>query len=98
MNRNCWQIVSRIDGAFVDVVFLFTDSSYESEDEEDLQEILQQLLKENEELEVTGHEFMTERMYTPLKWFILRIVSFNQVCTPLLVLSNFFCTKRYLTV
>jgi len=29
-----------------------SDSSYESEDEDDLQEILQQLIKENEELEV----------------------------------------------
>lgn len=36
----------------METVSLVTDSSYESEDEEDLQEILQQLIKENEKLEV----------------------------------------------
>ena len=41
-----------------DCIFsIFLDSSYESEDEEDLQEILQQLIKENEVLEVNYYSF-----------------------------------------
>ena len=56
------------------VCVFISDSSYESEDEDDLQEILQQLIKENEELEVV-YFLIIIILPVPLKHYIGYLVA-----------------------